>query len=666
MEREQAIEKLDIRTVVLVARQDFGRCPLAARLPTALWPIAGTPAVERLLDHLASAGIKNVVVCGEDDRSDYLESARQDDRLEVTLLTEDLTSGTAGCLRDAVGSDPGDLVMLFSGSMASPPSIESMIEAHLSGGSELTMVFNPGRPTGALHGSPAEIYLCKPEVLRHVPRGGYSDIKEGLIPAVLSAGGTVRPLVLPKDVGNFHDQKGYLKATAVYFADRVNQRDADTLLGNADIAPGASVHPSARVCGPVVIADRVRVLEDTVLVGPVTIGREAVVGRGSTLVRSVVWDRAEVGADCEILESIIDSDTVVPDRTVVAEQAISARADAARGRLAGEARGHKGAHVRGLTEGAGTSLRYLWDRLPAWAGLSPRHIACGAGIAIILVAFLWSYWPTFVDLQSVWRRSDEYSAGLLVPFLTVYVLWSRRRDIARVPIRPAILAGIGAFLLAQAARDVGLLHMYRSGERLSIVLSVAALVLLLGGWKFLRTLTPSLLFLCLMLPWPNRVQSSIALPLQRWATTSAVFSLELAGYDVLQDGNIIKIGQTRVAVAEACNGLRMVTAFFVISGLVVLLAKRAWWEKLLILVSSFPIALLCNTLRLTVTAIFFTIFSGEDVEKLFHDFGGYAMMPLALGMVVGELWLLAKLTTPPAETAPAVITRRRPRHVPDS
>ena len=140
----------------------------------------------------------------------------------------------------------------------------------------------------------------------------------------------------------------------------------------------------------------------------------------------------------------------------------------------------------------------------------------------------------------------------------------------------------------------------------------------------------------------------------------------MIGYEVVQDGNIIKIGETSVAVAEACNGLRMITAFFVISGLVALLANRTWWEKMLVLISSLPIALLCNTLRLTVTAISFTMLKGERVERLFHDFGGYAMMPLALGMVVGELWLLAQLTTPPAETAPAVVARRRPRHVPDS
>jgi exosortase len=217
------------------------------------------------------------------------------------------------------------------------------------------------------------------------------------------------------------------------------------------------------------------------------------------------------------------------------------------------------------------------------------------------------------------------------------------------------LWGLLAFVTAQAVRFFGLFFMYGSAERLSIVLSVAALVLLLFGWEFFRKVSPIVLFLLLMLPWPNRVQAAVALPLQRWATSSAVFCLEVVGYEVVREGNIINIGNASVAVAEACNGLRMVTAFFVISGLVALLVERTWWEKLIVFVSSLPVALFCNTVRLAITAIAFTVLKGEYWEKIFHDFGGYAMMPLALAIAVGELWFLAKLTMSPKEDGIIVV-----------
>ena len=150
----------------------------------------------------------------------------------------------------------------------------------------------------------------------------------------------------------------------------------------------------------------------------------------------------------------------------------------------------------------------------------------------------------------------------------------------------------------------------------------------------------------------------MTLPLQNWATSSAVFCLETLGYEVSRDGNIINLNGTVVAVAEACNGLRMLTSFFVISGLVVLLVQRRWWEKLIILASSVPIGLLCNTLRLAITAVAFTKIDSEKWGRAFHDFGGLAMMPLALGMVVFELWLLSNVVIEPKVIEEKVISRK--------
>lgn len=191
--------------------------------------------------------------------------------------------------------------------------------------------------------------------------------------------------------------------------------------------------------------------------------------------------------------------------------------------------------------------------------------------------------------------------------------------------------------------------MYGSAERLSLVASIAALVWFLFGGSVFRKAIPIFVFLGLMLPLPKSLEAAITLPLQSMATASAGFCLEMLGYDIRIEGNIIHLGQTTVAVAEACNGLRMVTSFFVISGLVILLVNRAWWEKSILLLSVLPIALLCNTIRLALTAIAFTILTGETWEQLFHDFGGYAMMPLALALVIFELWILRKIFVVPVE-----------------
>ena len=655
-------QALDIRAIVLVGGRDFGRCPLAARLPAALWPIGDQPALVRVLNHLADEGITRAAVCCDAELVEEVARVCRESRLAVALVREELISGTGGCLRNAASSDPGQLIMVLSGSMAAPPPVQSLIEAHQSGGADMTVVFNPGRADDGLPGSSAEIFLCGPQVLGRIPAGGYSDIKEGVIPAILRAGGGVRPYVLKEQVGNFRDREGYLEAIEMLLRKGELESLSPGVCEESQGGPvitesGAFVHPDAKVCGPVLIGHHARIEQGAVVIGPAIIGSNVVVGENSAVVRSVLWARASMGGHCEIRESILDYGATASAGAAVVGRAVPAR-------------------LSGREEECGTPLpagsmghlgRLLRSHLDRWAGGEAGGSSTAAilGVGAVLIALFWSYWPAISELILVWRRSDEYSSGMLVPFLAAYVIWSRREEICSFSLRPALLWGAGVLLCAQAVRGLGLYWMYQSAERLSLILSIGALVLLMTGWRYLKKLWPVLIFLCLMLPWPNRVQSALALPLQRWATDSAVFCLELAGWEIVQDGNVIHIGGATVAVAEACNGLRMITAFFVISGLVVLLVKRAWWTKLILLISSLPIALLCNTLRLAVTSVFFTIIEGEVWEKRFHDWGGYAMMPLALAMVVGELWLLSRLTTPPVEIEPAIISRRQPQQVPD-
>jgi len=655
--------KQNIKAIILTGSRDFGRCPLASRLPTALWSVVGKSALEQLLQHLSRQDVKQAVICSNGDGSLLAESIHTNNRLELKFLDEQLPSGTAGCVRDAASGETDELLLVLSASMICPPKINVLISAHHKGKSDLTVMFNPNHQNGQIMGESAGIYICETSVLEYIPKEGYFDIKEGLIPELLRAGKTVHTAVLPNHVGNFRDWQGYLYAIADYL-ENTPKLTADLKLRKRNnsqavwMAANSMVDPAARIYGPVVIMDGTHISEGAVIFGPTILGRDVSIGKNSIVINSVLWDGAQVGPNCEIQRCLIDYNAAVPGNTIVEEKAIALKPEGRLESLVGSVSKVAKNNASRFGNVLQLQLGKLNRKLPDWVQSHKTKIVPWFAAGLLLVAFLWSYRPGLVNLWNTWQRSDEYSSGLLVPFLVVYILWSRRYELAQCRITPSVW-GLFAFVAAQAVRLFGLFFMYSSAERLSIALSIAALVLLLFGWQFLRKVSTVLLFLCLMLPWPNRIQAAVALPLQSWATSSAVFCLEVMGYEVIQEGNIIHIGQATVAVAEACNGLRMVTAFFVISGLVVLLVRRAWWEKIIVLASSLPVALLCNTARLTITAIAFTVLSGEYWEKIFHDFGGYAMMPLALAAVVAELWLLAKLTTLPMKEEAIIITRQK-------
>ena len=650
-----------VKAIILVGSRDFGRCPLASRLHTALWPVAGKPVLERLLSHLADQGIKQAVICGRCASSLLDKRNLADDRLALSFFDEKLPVGTAGCIREAAGDGTEELLMVFPAGIVCPPKIDVLIKAHRDGQSDLTVMLNPCCRNNTDMGEASGIYVCNPGILEHIPKAGYFDIKEGLIPKMLHAGRTVHAAKLPYHAGNFRNRQEYLCAVSSYFENVPTINTDLKPLNNTDsenvwLAVNAKVDPKARIHGPVVILDGATVSSGAVVLGPAIFGKNAAINKDSAVINSVLWDDAKVGSNCQIQRCVVDYHGVVRDNAVVEGESISFEPEGVLGRvvdLASMVVKNNASRLQLVLQ----PLDKISEKFPNWTWLNRKNILAFLASSLVCIAFIWSYWPGLVELWELWQQSDEYSSGLLVPFLAVYILWSRRRDIARCPIKPSIW-GLFAFAGAQAVRLFGLFLMYSSAERLSVVMSIIALILLLFGWKLFRKISPILLFLCLMLPLPNFIQHYIGLNLQRWATSSAVFCLEVIGYAVTQDGHTINMGNVSVAVLEACNGLRMITAFFVISGLVVLLVQRAWWEKLVILASSLPIALLCNTIRLAITAVFFTILEGEYWEKIFHDFGGYAMMPLALAAVVGELWLLAKLTVLPTKEKAIIITRQ--------
>ncbi len=592
------------------------------------------------MEQLASEGIAEVVVYSDCQAPLHERSFPRPMPVRVRFVRDPEVSGSAGMLRMAVAPGFTGTIVVLPANMVNPPKISQLLAAHSQGQGDLTVFVDPGSCKAL-----SDVYVCEAGILEHIPEQGYWDIKERVIPELATLGKRVHQAVLPEAAGWFDDGQGYLQAVSDHL-DRIVRSDPGLRCedrergGQVWVSAGADIHPTARVSGLVAALDGACIGEEVVVVGPAVIGRNASVEAGAAVVRSVLWDRARVGRSAQVSRCVVGRDALLSSSGIWEGDVVTSPL---RGRSgSGSAR-------------TGTPRSGRIDKTKTWFGALNLHAAIGlAGVA---AALLWSLWPGLKDLWGIWNRSDEYSSGLLVPLLAVYVLWCRRDELKGLMPRPCVW-GLVLLVLAQGLRIFGLYNLYGSAERLSVVVTIWAVVLALGGWGVVRKVWPVLAFLVLMLPWPHRVQTAITLPLQSWSTSSAVFGLELVGYDVVREGNVIHIGDTSVAVAEACNGLRMITAFFVISGLVVLLVRRPWWEKLVVLASSIPIALICNTIRLAVTAVAFTVIAGDRWQQVFHDFGGYAMMPLALAIVVAELWILRRLTSRPIADEGTGIIRR--------
>jgi exosortase len=288
--------------------------------------------------------------------------------------------------------------------------------------------------------------------------------------------------------------------------------------------------------------------------------------------------------------------------------------------------------------------------------------ALGAAALVLAVA----YAPNLGELGRVWRDDDNYQHGFLVVPIALFILWRRLVEIPWAePLEVASTPWWGWGLLAVilAVRALAYEWSFQWVETATILPAVACLAWAFGGRPLLFRAWPAILFLVFMLPLPTSVNGMIALPLQRVAATGSYILLQLSGFWVIQEGNVLKLttpfGMRSLDVALACSGLKMLMTLAATVTATIMLLPLPRWKRLVLLASAVPIALISNISRIVTTGWCYYYIEGERGTHWAHDISGWMMMPLALIMVGLELkilsWLVPEMTEAEEDDRKAIL-----------
>jgi exosortase len=275
-----------------------------------------------------------------------------------------------------------------------------------------------------------------------------------------------------------------------------------------------------------------------------------------------------------------------------------------------------------------------------------------AALLVFLPILGWTYWNTLVPLVRIWTLDPQYSHGYLVPIFALVLLLFRRDRLAGQQLQPswwAIPFVLGGILL----RLAGAYYYLTWLDHVSLLPILCGFCLAIGGRPILNWAWPGIAFLMFMIPLPGRLQSVLSDPLQRIATIGSTNVVQTLGFFAQSEGNVILLSNTELGVVDACKGLHMLVVFFALSTGVAILTPRAWYQRLLIVASAIPIALSCNIIRITATAILYETTNEGLADWVFHDVAGWLMIPLALAFLGLEFWILSRLFVPKTELATA-------------
>lgn len=263
---------------------------------------------------------------------------------------------------------------------------------------------------------------------------------------------------------------------------------------------------------------------------------------------------------------------------------------------------------------------------------------------VMLAGWLLVAVPTWHTLAGDVWASEEQSHGPVVLAVALWLLWSKRHDIARACGSAANLSGGAVLAAGLLLYAVGRSQAVIQAEVLALLLFLAAGLLWLGGWSALRRAWFPLFFLLFTIPFPGVLVQALTLPLKSAVSYVAEHLLLWAGYPVARTGVILMVGQYQLLVADACAGL---TSMFTLEAFGLLymhvMGYTSRLRNVLVGILVIPCAFLANVVRVLVLVLV-TYHLGNDAGQGFvHGFAGIVLFVVAFVLLIGCDWVLGRI-----------------------
>lgn len=326
-----------MKAVILVGGEGTRLRPLTCNTPKAIVPILNRPFVEHLIRYLKKHGITEVILA-----MGYLSDPIQDclgdgSRLgaRVRYVIEESPLGTAGAVKNAESYLDGPFIV-FNGDILTEIDLTAMIKRHQEARPKVSLALTPvDNPTiyGVVETDDrgmvrrfvekpgwdevttnminAGIYILEPEVLAQIPASKRSMFEHDIFPSLLDMGEPILGYTSDAYWIDIGTPDKYLKAHHDLLLNQGN--------GHVQTEGESQIHQTAKIEGPVLIAEGCTVAENAKIKGPTVLGPRCRVGKSSIIEGAVLWSGVNVGKMAELKNCVIGSGSHIQERCHIPE-----------------------------------------------------------------------------------------------------------------------------------------------------------------------------------------------------------------------------------------------------------------------------------------------------------------------------------------------------------
>jgi exosortase D (VPLPA-CTERM-specific) len=266
-------------------------------------------------------------------------------------------------------------------------------------------------------------------------------------------------------------------------------------------------------------------------------------------------------------------------------------------------------------------------------------------LLLVVALICYGYYPSFLDLAQQWMDVKEYSHGPLLLFVAVYIIWKKRATLYWIEKKPSWI-GIALLFVGLVLFVGGEKSNYTNATNYSLILVLSGVVLAIAGSQYFKEIAISILLFFLTIPLPGILNALLTSKLQLVSSIIGASVIEMLGIPVYLSGNIIDLGNYQLFVEEACSGLNYLYALLSIGVIWAYFFKAPIWQKVTLVISAIPIAIIMNSFRIAMTAVLVKSQGIEVAEGFLHEFEGWIVFLAACSSLLCVGWILSKLQNP--------------------
>jgi exosortase C (VPDSG-CTERM-specific) len=268
-------------------------------------------------------------------------------------------------------------------------------------------------------------------------------------------------------------------------------------------------------------------------------------------------------------------------------------------------------------------------------------------VTILACAFAIPLWKLFRFAAG----SELYSYILLIPFISVYLLWLKR---ANLPLSGPPARSLGVLFLSAGSALLaaywlwlrpGVLRInddYLSVMTICFLLFFYGIASLFWGLATLRAAAFPLGFLILLAPFPPSVIQDIDSFLQEGSALAAGGFFSLSGTPFLRDGLTFQLSDIRLSIAPECSGIHSTIVLFITALLCGHIFLRTPWKRAVLALFVVPLGLFRNGFRVFVIGQLCIHWGPQMIDSPLHRKGGPVFFLLSLIPFFLMLFVLLK------------------------